>query len=70
MKTRFSKSKMVFFLCLIIPVFFLAELGYPQEEDISRFPSRPISCIHPFPAGNAGDLVTDFLIWGRTKLTG
>jgi len=50
------KSKMFFFLC-VIPLFFLAESGFPQEEEISKYPSRAITCIHPFPPGNAGDLV-------------
>ena len=69
MKTCLLKSKMFFFLC-VIPVFFLAELGYTQEEEISKYPSRPITSIHPFPPGNAGDMVIRLISKEAEKFLG
>jgi len=48
-------SKVVFFLCGLL-VFFLAELGYAQEEEISKFPSHPVTAIHPYPPGTPADM--------------
>jgi tripartite-type tricarboxylate transporter receptor subunit TctC len=55
MNTCLLKSKIFFFLCLI-PVFFLAELGYALEEEIAKYPSRAIMAIHPYSAGTPADL--------------
>ena len=55
MKTCLSKLTVSFFLFVVLILIF-AGLGYTQEEEISKYPSRPITCIHPFPPGNMGDL--------------
>lgn len=55
MKTSALKAMAPFFVCLVLCFLFPAS-GYPQEEDIARYPSRPITCILPWPPGTSGDL--------------
>jgi len=43
-------------LFLFFPLFFLVTSGYPQETDISKYPSRPITFISPLPPGASADL--------------
>ncbi len=43
------------FLIGMVPVFCLAQSGYAQDEEVTRFPSRPITFIQPFLAGSPAD---------------
>jgi tripartite-type tricarboxylate transporter receptor subunit TctC len=51
MKTRLFKSKIIFSLCIGLALISLhAVLGFAQE-DVAKFPSRPITFIIPIPPG-------------------
>lgn len=54
MKPNLFKAKK-FFLGLVIALFFVAS-GYPQEADIAKFPSRPITFVVPLPPGGPTEL--------------
>lgn len=69
MKTYLSKSKLFFFLC-IVPILLSPALGYPQEEEIAKFPSRPITYIQPFTAGVPADLAIRLISKEAEKLLG
>ena len=57
MKTYFLRSKIIFLLCsVLIFISLFAGPGYAQE-DVSRFPSKPITFIIPIPPGGASDAV-------------
>ena len=58
----------LFFLCIILTLFF-PELGYTQEK-IAKYPSRPITFIHPLPAGGVADVLTRVLCKEAEKLLG
>lgn len=49
------KFLMSFFLCLIV-VLFSVQFGSPQETEIAKYPSRPITLIVAFPPGASGDI--------------
>ncbi|OGP55227.1 MAG: hypothetical protein A2162_06515 [Deltaproteobacteria bacterium RBG_13_52_11b] len=53
-KQRFT-SKLAFLGCMVV-LFCSPTLGFSQEEDISKYPSRPITYIQPFTAGVPADL--------------
>ena len=55
MKSIFSKPKAIFFLCFVL-MFLFAKWGYPQE-DVAKFPSRPITYIVCVPPGGPTDLM-------------
>ena len=55
LKTIFLKRKTFFFLGVILNILFPA-LGYPQEVEIAKYPTRPINFIIPLPAGGNTDL--------------
>jgi len=69
MKTCLSKSKKNFFLCLVAILLFPA-FGYSQEEDIAKYPSRVIECIHPYPPGTPGDLAVRLISKQAEKFLG
>ena len=69
MKTYLLKSKISFFLCIVYILLFAA-LGYPQEEDIAKYPSRPISYIQPFTAGVPADLAIRLISKEAEKILG
>ena len=54
MKSCFIRSKGFFFLAVVI-VLFCWGMGYSQE-DISKYPSKPITYIVPIPPGTGTDL--------------
>ena len=45
-----------FFLLPVVAILFFSSLGFSQEEEIQKFPSRPINFIIPIPAGGPTDL--------------
>ena len=51
MKPVFVKSAISVFVCFVV-VMFLAGIGYPQDAEVAKFPSRPITYINPTAAGN------------------
>jgi len=55
MRPRFVKLRILFFLCVVF-TFLLAEFGYPQEAEITKFPGRPITFISPLPPGGGTDI--------------
>jgi tripartite-type tricarboxylate transporter receptor subunit TctC len=69
MKSWLSKSKMSFFLSLLF-ILFATELGYTQEDEIHKYPSRPITYIMPFPPGNADDLAARLIAKEVEKFLG
>lgn len=68
MKACLRKSMVFFFLCVVIIPF--AKLGYAQEEDVAKYPSRPITCIHPYPPGSPGDLAVRLISKEAEKFLG
>ena len=48
-------TRMPFLSCIIFILLF-SELGYSQEAEIEKFPSRPITFIVPLPPGGESDL--------------
>jgi tripartite-type tricarboxylate transporter receptor subunit TctC len=46
-----------FFFC-VLTILHFAESGYTQEEEVSKFPSRPITFIHPYPPGTSPELAS------------
>jgi len=59
MKTH-ARSVVSFSLC-IVTIFLFVGSGFSQEEEIAKYPSRPIECIHPYPPGSPGDLAIRLL---------
>jgi len=53
-------AKISFLLCLVLTLF-LAASGYAQELKIAKYPDRPITFIHPLPAGGGADILTRLL---------
>lgn len=56
MKPRFMKSKIIFFLCMVLTLLF-TKFGHTQEAEIEKFPNRPINHIIPLPPGGPSDLM-------------
>ncbi len=56
----------VIVLCLVL---FTGVVGY-AEENIAKYPSRPISFIHPFPAGTSAELAVRLLSQEAQKFLG
>src|SRR3989337_573300 len=69
MKTCLLKSKKTFFLCIVAILLFPA-FGYSQEEDIAKYPSRPITYIHPYPPGTPGDMAQRLISKEAEKFLG
>ncbi len=69
MRTCLFKSKILFFLCMATSLLFPA-FGYSQDEDIAKYPSRPIECIHPYPPGTPGDLAVRLISKQAEKFLG
>src|SRR4030042_6963759 len=59
----------LFFLCIVLMLLF-AELGYSQEEEIAKYPSRPINFINAVPPGTGLDLACRLLIKEVEKVLG
>ena len=69
MKTYLLKLKLSYLLC-IVPILLSPALGYPQEEEIAKFPSRPITYIQPFTAGVPADLAIRLISKEAEKFLG
>lgn len=55
MKTNLLKSKISCFLCFVLILFF-AKVGYSQEDEVAKYPNRPITFIFPYAAGVTSEL--------------
>jgi tripartite-type tricarboxylate transporter receptor subunit TctC len=62
-----SKKSFHFFLVLIL---LIPGLGYAQEGEIAKYPSRPITFIVPLPAGSGGDLTSRLISREAEKFLG
>ena len=69
MKRCLVKSGIVFFLSIVFIVF-SAGSGFPQESEIAKYPSRPITFIIPTQAGSAADLPARLLVKEAEKFLG
>jgi len=56
-----KQSKNTSFLLCFVLIFLFATWGYGQDEEVAKFPNRPINFIVPLPAGDAADLVQRML---------
>ena len=63
------KPTLSFFLCLGLAILFGTSV-YGQEAEVSRYPNRPITFIHPLPAGGVADVVTRVLCKEAEKSLG
>lgn len=59
MKSNLLKPK-ISFLCIVL-ILLSGELVYPQEEEITKFPNRPITYIITVPPGGPTDLANRLL---------
>ena len=51
-----NRKKTSLLSCLVL-IFLFTAWGYCQDEDVARYPSRPINFIMPLPPGDAMDLL-------------
>ena len=57
------------FLCLVFTLLF-PQYGYPQAEDVAKYPSRPISFIITPPPGASSDLANRLIIQEAQQFLG
>lgn len=69
MKQLLFNKKICIFLCLGLALLFVKS-GYPQEEDVAKYPSRPITLIIPLLAGAPGDIASRFIAKEAEKFLG
>ena len=69
MKSKLLKSRISFILCLASLLLF-GKWGYPQEEEVAKFPSRPVTFIQPFSAGVTADLAIRLISKEAEKFIG
>ena len=69
MRPSFLRKKSFWFFWLVA-ILLLVGSGYTQEEDISKYPSRPITFIVPIPPGGGTDLAFRLICKEAEKLLG
>ena len=69
MGLRLYKPKLSLFLCFV-SIFLFTEWGYSQEEEIAKYPRRPITFIIPIPAGGPTDLSLRLICKESEKILG
>lgn len=69
MKLNLFKLKISFFLCLAFSLLFV-ELGHPQETEIAKYPSKPITYIVSQPGGGPTDLACRLICKSAEKYLG
>lgn len=67
---RFCFKAKKYFLVGMVPIFFLAGPGYAQDEEVAKFPSRPITFVQPFSAGAPADLTIRLISKEAEKFLG
>lgn len=70
MKKRSWKSKVSLLLLCLVFILLFTELASSQEEDIAKYPSRPITFIFPYAAGANLDLAFRLLTKEAEKFLG
>jgi len=60
-KMRIHRLRPRILLCTIVPIIFLFSGWASAQEDIAKYPSRPITFIVPYSAGGSGDLAIRLL---------
>jgi len=70
MKPRPFKSIATLTLCVIVAVVSLFSNLAAAQEDVAKFPSRPISFISPFPAGTSSDLACRLIVKEAERILG
>ena len=69
MKRHLFNSKIALLFC-VVSVLSFPMFGYPQEEEVAKYPSRPISYIQPFTAGVPADLAIRLISKEAEKFLG
>jgi tripartite-type tricarboxylate transporter receptor subunit TctC len=69
MKPTIKKSILCILTCLVFVLLFLS-IGYSQEEDVAKFPSRSITFISPMPAIAPSNQPIRMLCQGAEKFLG
>ena len=69
MKISLRKLRCSILLSLGLSLFF-GTTGYPLEEDVAKYPSRPITFIHPFTAGTSIDMSIRLITHEAEKFLG
>ena len=65
----FNSSPVFFFFALFLFIAFQTA-GHAQEEEVAKFPGKPINYIDPFPPGNRGGIAINLLIPAVEKILG
>jgi len=70
-RERTGKFGLAFFLFLcLVPLLGLPERGYPQKDEVSSFPTRPINFVIPLPPGSKTDLAARLVVKTAEKFLG
>jgi tripartite-type tricarboxylate transporter receptor subunit TctC len=69
MKKHLFNLKIALFFC-VVSILCVPMLGYSQEEEIAKYPSRPITYIQPFTAGVPADLAIRLISKEAEKILG
>ena len=69
MKKHLFSPKIPFFLWVVC-ILCIPMLGYSQEEEVAKYPSRPINYIQPFTAGVPADLAIRLISKEAEKILG
>jgi tripartite-type tricarboxylate transporter receptor subunit TctC len=69
MKATKAKSFLCILTCFVFTLLFLS-IGYSQEEEIAKYPSRPITLICPYQPGSGMDLAGHLICKGAEKYLG
>lgn len=69
MKKHLFNLKVALFFC-VVSILWVPMFGYCQEEEIAKYPSRPISYIQPFTAGVPADLAIRLISKEAEKILG
>lgn len=68
---RICLSKLTaFFILFVVLILVFVGLGYTQEEEISKYPSRPVTLIHPYPPGSSADMAVRLISKEAEKVLG
>ncbi len=69
MKKRFFNQVVALFFVVFV-VIFSSTLGYSEEEEVAKYPSRPVTYIQPFTAGVPADLAIRLISKEAEKFLG
>jgi tripartite-type tricarboxylate transporter receptor subunit TctC len=69
MKRLLCTKRLSIFLCLGLALFWVKS-AYPQQEDVAKYPSRPITLIIPLLAGAPGDIAARLISKDAERILG